>query len=108
IVMDLDNIEQIDLRALGGVDKITVNDLQGTDLIQANLFLSGTLGGTNGDGSADTVIVNGTNGNDIIDVTGSGTTCNVIGLQTAISIQQSEGANDSLVVNGLGGDDRIT
>jgi Ca2+-binding RTX toxin-like protein len=104
IVMDLDNIEQIDLRALGGVDKITVNDLSGTDLLQANLFLAGT----NGDGAADTVIVNGTNGNDIIDVTGSGTTCSVIGLQTQITIQQSEGANDSLVVNGLGGDDRIT
>jgi Ca2+-binding RTX toxin-like protein len=108
IVMDLDNIEQMDLRALGGADTITINNLQGTDLLQANLFLAGTLGGTNADTFADTVIVNGTNGNDIIDVTGSGSACSVIGLQTLISIQHPAGTNDTLVVNGLAGDDGIT
>ena len=72
IVMDLNDVERIDLNALGGTDTITVNDLTGTDLVEVNINLAGTLGGTAGDAQADTVIVNGTNGNDIIDVFGAG------------------------------------
>ena len=32
IVMDLNDVERIDLNALGGADTVTVNDLSGTDL----------------------------------------------------------------------------
>ena len=32
--MDLDDVEAIDLNALGGTDTITVNDLSGTDLVR--------------------------------------------------------------------------
>ena len=34
-------------------------------MIEVNLNLAGTLGGSAGDGAADTVIVNGTNGDDV-------------------------------------------
>src|SRR5262249_46874496 len=60
-----------------------------------------------GDGRADTVIVNGTNGNDSINVVGEGTSYSVIGLPAVVSVTNSEGANDALVVNGLGGDDGL-
>ena len=70
--MDLNDVEKIDLNALGGADTVTVNDLTGTDVTEVNVNLAGTIGGTAGDAQADTVIVNGTNGNDIIDVFGAG------------------------------------
>ena len=108
IVMDLSDVERIDLNALGGADSVVVNDLSGTDVTQVNVNLAGTLGGTAGDAQADTVTVNGTNGNNIIDVFGAGTSVSVLGLSAQVNVTASEGANDTLVINGLGGDDGIT
>jgi Ca2+-binding RTX toxin-like protein len=61
-----------------------------------------------GDGAADTIIVNGTNGNDTINVVGAGTSASVTGLSAQVNITNSEGVNDSLVVNALGGVDGVT
>ncbi len=108
IVMDLNDVEKLDVNALGGVDAITVNDLSGTDVVQVNVNLAGTIGGTAGDGAADVVTANGTNGNDIIDVFGAGASVSVLGLAAQINIANTEGANDSLVVNGGAGDDGLT
>src|SRR5262245_59141948 len=58
IVMDLNDVEAINLNALGNTDLITVNDLSGTDVIEVNVNLAGTLGGSAGDGTADVIIVN--------------------------------------------------
>ena len=96
IVMDLNDVESIDLNALGNTDQVIVNDLSGTDLAELNVNLAGTIGGNAGDGAADTVIVNGTNGDDIIDVFGAGSSVSVLGLAAQVNIANSEGANDSL------------
>jgi Ca2+-binding RTX toxin-like protein len=108
IVMDLDDVETLDLNALGGTDTATVNHLAGTDLGTVNINLAGVIGGTAGDAAADVVIVNGSNGADIIDVVGAGTSASVLGLSARVNITNSEGANDSLVVNALGEDDGVT
>jgi Ca2+-binding RTX toxin-like protein len=108
IVMDIDDVEVIDLNALGNTDTTIVNDLSGTDVVEINTDLAGTIGGTAGDAQADTVIVNGTNGDDIIDVFGAGTSASVVGLTAQVNIANSEGANDALVVNALGGNDGVT
>ena len=108
IVMDLDDVESIDLNALGGADTLTVNDLSGTDVAEVNVDLAGTIGGTAGDGAADTVIANATNGDDAITVTGAGTSLSVQGLAARINVTNSEGANDALTINGRAGDDTIT
>ena len=108
IVMDLDDIESLDLNTLGSTDTTIVNDLSGTDLVELNINQAGTIDGTAGDGAADVVIVNGTNGNDTIDIFGAGTSVAVVGLAALVNITGSEGANDSLVVNALGGDDGVT
>ena len=108
IVMDLDDVEAIDLNTLGGTDTTTINDLSGTDLVEVNIDQAGTIGGTAGDGAADIVIVNGTSGDDIIDVFGAGTSVSVVGLHAQVNIANSEGANDSLVINALGGKDGVT
>ena len=108
IVMDVNDVERIQVNALGGADAINVNDLTGTDVAQVDVNLGATLGGTTGDAQADTVSVKGTNGTDIIDVFGSGTSAAVVGLSALVAITGAEGANDSLVVSGLGGDDLIS
>jgi Ca2+-binding RTX toxin-like protein len=108
IVMDLNGVEAIDLNTLGSTDTTTVDDLSGTGLVEVNVNQAGTLGGTAGDGQADNVVVNGTNGNDTIDVVGSGTSVSVLGLAARTNITNAEGANDALVVNALGGDDHVT
>src|SRR5262245_5670513 len=108
IVMDLNGVERIDFTAKGGVDQITVNDLSGTDVTEVNLDLAGVPGTGTGDGAADTVIVNGTNVDDMIQVVGAGTSYSVIGLPALVNVTGSEGANDSLVVKAQGGDDTVS
>src|SRR5215475_5887126 len=104
VVMDLDNIEQIQFRALGGVDKITVNNLAATDVKQVAIDLGASGGG--GDGAADQVIVNGTNGNDQITIAGSGTSVLVAGLAAQVNITNAE-VGDVLTVSAGGGADTI-
>ncbi|HKF69381.1 MAG TPA: calcium-binding protein, partial [Vicinamibacterales bacterium] len=106
ITMDLDGVETVNFKALGGADRVTVDDLSGTDVTQVNVDLAGSGGG--GDGAADTVVVNGTNGDDAIDIAGAGSSYSVVGLQATVNVTNSEGANDSLVVNALGGNDTIS
>lgn len=108
IVMDLNDVERIDVNALGSTDTIVVNDLTGTDVTQVNVNLASLIGGNAGDAQADTVITHGTNGNDIIDVFGAGSSLSVLGLSAAVNITSSEGANDSLVIVGGEGNDGIT
>ena len=48
IRMDMNDIEIFNLRALGGVDNVTVNDLEGTSIRHANIDLSGGSGGVTG------------------------------------------------------------
>jgi Ca2+-binding RTX toxin-like protein len=108
ITMDLDDVERIDFTARGGADTITVGDLSGTDVTAVNLDLAATPGTGTGDGVADSVTVNGTNGADQIQVLGAGTSYSVVGLHAQVNVTGSEGANDSLVVNAQGGNDVVS
>ena len=84
VTMDLDDVENVDFRALGGADNIVVGDLTGTDLTQVDLDLRGPNGG--GDGAADTVTVNGTQGADTFGAAGDAGGIGVSGLTTAVNI----------------------
>jgi Ca2+-binding RTX toxin-like protein len=108
IVMDLDDVETIELNALGGNDTLTVNNLSGTDLTLVNVDLASTLGGSTGDAVADTVIVNGTASPDTINLIANAGSVEVSGLAALVRITHSEAAYDDLIVNGLGGVDTIT
>jgi hypothetical protein len=107
VAMDLTGVEEVDCHALGGADTINVNDLSGTGLSAVNLDLAGT--GGSGDGQADSVIVNGTEGNDNIQVLsgGNGMSIFVAGLFPSVNITGAEATNDQLTVNALGGDDVV-
>jgi Ca2+-binding RTX toxin-like protein len=105
VTMDLNDVEHIDFRALGGADNIVVGDLSGTDVTSIDIDLRGPNGG--GDGAADTVTVNATQGADVFGVAGDAGGVTVFGLQATVNMFFPEGANDRLTLNGLGGDDVI-
>ena len=106
VTMNTDDVEIVDFNALGGQDSITVNDLSGTDVTQTNLDLAAILGGNAPDGQLDSVVVNGTDGVDDIDVAGNGSGADVTGLAAAVSIKRAD-PTDSLVVNTLAGADNV-
>ena len=58
IVMDLNDVESIDVKALGGADNLVVNDLSGTDLTSVDGDLAATGGGD--DAQPDNVIADAT------------------------------------------------
>ena len=70
VTMDLNDVEEIDVNALGGADTIIVNDQSATDVEEINLNLD-RLCGHAGDGQADSVIVNGTAAGERIPVQGT-------------------------------------
>jgi Ca2+-binding RTX toxin-like protein len=111
VTMNTDDVEVVDFNALGGTDNITVNDLSGTDVTQTNLDLAGSLGGSAADGAADNVVVNGTDGDDAINIAGNGSGADVTGLATAVSVEHADRADtnpsDTLSVNTLAGADQL-
>ena len=111
VTMNTDDVEIVDFNALGGPDSITVNDLSGTDVTQTNLDLAGALGGNAPDGALDSVVVNGTDGVDDINVTGNGSGADVTGLATAVSIKHADPTDadpsDSLLVDTRAGADNV-
>jgi Ca2+-binding RTX toxin-like protein len=107
ITMDTAGVERVDFNALGGADLITINDLSGTDVSSVNVDLAGTLGGATGDGQADRVVVNATNGDDTIKVNGDATEVTAKGLAPLVEIFHPEAANDRLEINTLAGADMV-
>jgi hypothetical protein len=99
INMDLNDVERLDLTALGGADNFTVEDMTGTDMRRADVDLGGA------DGAIDNVEVNGTGGSDSLRVSADNGRVLVNGLTAQVRISGSENANDKLTVNGRGGND---
>jgi Ca2+-binding RTX toxin-like protein len=106
IVMDLNDVEQIRLNTLGGSDTITIGDMSGTDLDVVAIDLGGVPGSSSGDNQPDTIVINGTNGDDVITITQNNGVVTISGLGTEVTISDFD-ADDRIVINGLGGDDVI-
>ncbi len=106
INMDLDGIEHVGFRALGGSDTVTVGDLAGTDAKTVDVDLNG-FGGTD-DGSPDTVVVNGTGGADQVKLTNADGALVVGGLAAQTRVTGGETALDNVDVATLAGDDTLT
>jgi Ca2+-binding RTX toxin-like protein len=100
ITMDLNDVERIDLRTLGGTDNVVVNDLSATDVEEVVVDLGG-------DAQRDTVTANATNTADAIVVSAASGTVSVNGLAAITAIENAD-ATDVLRVNGLAGDDVIS
>lgn len=105
VEIDFTETETLSVNALGGVDTLTMNDLTGGGLLQANLDL-GSSGV--GDAAIDTVNVSGTSGSDILQASAVGAAVNLTGFSTGVSITNTEAVNDILKIDGLDGDDTIS
>ncbi len=107
VTMDVHGVERVFFNALGGADAVTVNDLGGTDVKSVDVDLAGTLGGSAGDGQTDSVIVNGTNGDDALAVAGTAGDVSVSGLAAKVELLHAE-TPDQLDVETLGGNDTVS
>jgi Ca2+-binding RTX toxin-like protein len=105
VSMDTDDVEKFDIKARGGADLLVVNDLAGTDVVDVLADLNGQGGGD--DLAADNVVVNATNGDDAVTVTGQGTDARVTGLVTRTAVSGGVAASDRLTVASLLGDDVV-
>ncbi len=107
VTMDLNSVEQIMVATLGGVDNVTVNDLTGTGVNTVFAQLGPGPSSPTGDDQADTVVVNGTAGDDTIRVATAGAAVVVTGLAAKTNINGIDAGVDALTINGLGGADTI-
>jgi Ca2+-binding RTX toxin-like protein len=103
ITMDLNDVEFIVAKTLGGSDNLVVNDLSGTDVINVLADLAAIGGGD--DGQPDNIVVNSTNDDDVVTVTGAGPNVQVSGLSARVSASGGIAGSDRLTVDALAGDD---
>src|SRR5215211_3417076 len=105
ITMDLNDVESIVAKTLGGADNLVVGDLSGTDVTEVVADLAAAGGGD--DAQPDNVIATATNGADVVSVIGAGTSTAVSGLHTRVIVSGGIAGSDRLTVYGLADDDVI-
>lgn len=104
IAMDLDDVERVSIRALGGADRITIGDLAGSDVRQVDVDLTAVGGDT--DGAVDVVAVHGGDGDDRFGLTArEGGVVSVSGLGVGLNVTEADGL-DRVAIDGRGGSDR--
>ncbi|MDY0873982.1 beta strand repeat-containing protein [Dongia rigui] len=105
ISMDLDNVEHIAIRTLGGTDQIVIDDLHETDVKLVTVDLAGSA--TAGDGAADDVIANGTNGSNTITLRSVGSAIEIDRFGATVRVENAEVGLDHVTVRALGGNDMV-
>lgn len=106
VTLDCNDVEQVDFYALGGADTATVHDLTGTDVIEVNIGLAAS-GGAFGDLQSDSIMVDGTPGDDAIAIAGASGEVTIVGLTAVVTVSQSDPVNDRLTINALAGNDVV-
>ena len=109
ITMDLNDVEHIDLRALGGVDVINISDLSATDLTEIAIDLAGSTAGA-ADGVRDQITATGRDSADNVTIATAGAETTVTGLPATLRIANADATDtvtDALVINTGAGDDTV-
>jgi Ca2+-binding RTX toxin-like protein len=118
VLLDIGSLETIDVDTRGGADALGVGDLSSTELGLVTFDLSASGGG--GDGSADTLVVNGSALDDVTTLTGipggvqasvqGGATTRVVGAEPGVDHVYVDGAAGSDIVeaDGTPGSDSLT
>jgi Ca2+-binding RTX toxin-like protein len=104
IVMDQDNIERVEIAALGGADNVQIGDLRGTDVREVSVNFAGAAGGTAGDGVIDTAAVTGSSRSEFINVNNIGDDLLVHGLAAQSRLSNLDATDSVTVDGGLGND----
>jgi Ca2+-binding RTX toxin-like protein len=102
---ELRDVESIVAKTFGGSDGVFVSDLSGTDVTSVVADLAAVGGGD--DLARDSVVVNATNGDDAVIVTGSGTSTQVGGLSPQVTLSGAIAGSDQLNVQALAGADVV-
>ena len=107
-VLDMGDVERLDVLPAGGADTMQVDDMSGTDtdVVQWNLATARSSVAT--DQAADALSVNGTFGNDTVDVAASGPEVRMTGLAATVVILRSDPNLDRLHLDTKPGTDVVT
>ncbi|HEY1289992.1 MAG TPA: calcium-binding protein, partial [Burkholderiales bacterium] len=98
VTMDLHGVENVNIRALGSADNITIGDLTGTDVKQVHVDLGGFDGGD--DAAADLVTVAFTPGDDAIAFNVQPGPAVIESLGGAQVFVDNQGAGDRFAIDG--------
>jgi hypothetical protein len=107
--VDADNVEDVKWIGLGGLDggdSVVVNDLTGTDVVRFTPDFSSGEDDKAPNNSPDQLTVRGTNGDDVIHVSGSGADVTVSGLTPTVTPVFLD-SEDVLRIETLGGRDVV-
>ena len=105
-IVTLNDVEQLVIRPLGGVDSVLIADTTGTDLQQVTIDLAATVNGASADAQTDTVRLMGGLGDSNIAATMASGTIDVTGLPVATTIRHV-GKTDVIAIDGGSGNDVI-
>lgn len=105
IRMDNGSVETVEVNALGGADVLSVGDMAGTDVRSVRLDLAGSLGGSTGDGVADSITVSGGAGADLVLLSQVGNQLQLSGLTAAVAVLNFDAGSDTLALQLGAGDD---
>jgi Ca2+-binding RTX toxin-like protein len=103
VTMDMNDVEAIEVQALGGADEVVVGDVSATDLVRVSVSLATRIG--TGDGQPDAVFVEGTGDDDVALVVGDASAVSVLGLGAQVEITGAEDPDDRLNVSTFAGED---
>jgi Ca2+-binding RTX toxin-like protein len=109
VSLDVDDVEHIEVRALGGSDITTVGDTSGTGLRRVTVNLSGVVGAPVPDKQPDLVLVNGGLDDDHVSISGEEAGVAIRGLNPTIVIAGSRAEDpDGLILDTRDGQDTVT
>jgi Ca2+-binding RTX toxin-like protein len=106
-IVEAQEIERLQVRALGGADSITVNDLIASPVTSVLVDLAATKGGILADKKVDTVTAFGTGNADLVGIKLSSGGIAVSGLAASLRVTHTD-AKDILVIDGGAGNDVIS
>jgi hypothetical protein len=106
--VDLGGLERVDLLPGPGGDIVRVGDLSGTSTDHVDVNLQVERGQIGGDNLIDRVFVDGTFGNDTINVNGAGPDVRVTGLANITSVRGTDPELDRLHLDTKPGTDSLT
>jgi hypothetical protein len=107
-VIDLGGLERLDILPAAGADQMHVGDMSGTAVDHVDFPLTLARGTTTRDGGADSVRVDGTNGNDAISVISGGPTVRTTGLAATTTVSFGDKTQDRLHVDTKLGNDLVS
>jgi hypothetical protein len=106
--VDLGDVERYSIFPGTGADTMRVNDLSGSDTTNVDFLLSLATTSIAPDKTADSVLVEGTAGDDAVTANGAGPQVRVSGLPTIVTTRGSDPALDKLHVDTRSGNDSVT